>query len=863
MNVCVTLHPSTTVVQSLFGQFLRPEQSHDLLVARSNALDLYRVDATGRLKLVHSCPVFAVIRNICLIPCSGGERDRDHVLVSSDSGSLSIVCFEEEEDEGEGEANKAETQKSKTTTIHARVVTNSEFGPAGCLKHIPGQYMAVDPSGTMVLSTSLENQRVLYRIDSQSDSNYSLSSIPFSDEEEPEGGEAIIFSICSVFNTDQQNPMFATLEGVVDADAVDGGNNDLEHDDTNTNNISSSSSSSSSGSSSSSSLRRGSTSGGSVNSNRGIDGQNRNRKRSSRHAGGDSLLRLSLTTLSGGEEGQGQGFATELDCISASSADAEQRQQKKKRKQQQQQMKKKGKKRRRRRGEEDEDAEEDEQGGRQAIQQTNSNKRTKLSSSSRRGRLPILRDSGFASSSDSDLAIGTFLSDSDIESDWVAQSRSKRAAAKLARTQRAASKAARLSLVEGEKVGGRENEKDKGGEDQELEQGAGDSDATETEAGCAPDEKVATAVLAAVSSPVNKDTQARDVSTEFQGDAATEGGGRGERERGEDGRGGEGPRTRVRRSSRRGGGGGGGGEGGGGGGAGVNSNPNSNPRKCKSPQWQTAYMGNFHRLLLEGVQKAKARGDMAEEMDAQAALVALGSTDDDDRERERKREEVKKAEVEVSSPAPRRGSASTSSTSTSTSSSSSTKAKANADQQKADNTAASLDRTETELASPISIRTSFAQSSRARAKRSSKRITPTVPSRSVSASASASASAVDNAVDNAVDAPEGHARATPSGGKSKKSTIPNPHPGPSPKENNEANGDHKATSASASASPSASASASGKSKHFSPGASASASASAGASASGKNKHFSPGGSGTGIRRRLRRRNSDPRLGRLY
>ena len=105
MNACVSLCQSSNVINTVFGNFLRKEDGGELqqqdfmVVARSDGLDLYLIDSTGRMILLCSTPLFAVVREIGLVPCGGPEDGgkEDKILISSDSGSLSLVRYVKKE----------------------------------------------------------------------------------------------------------------------------------------------------------------------------------------------------------------------------------------------------------------------------------------------------------------------------------------------------------------------------------------------------------------------------------------------------------------------------------------------------------------------------------------------------------------------------------------------------------------------------------------------------------------------------------------------------------------------------------------------------------------------------------------------
>ena len=181
MNVCITVSDFSGVVAAGWGDFTskgKGGNQRELVVAKKNRLVLYWVDGTGQLREVCSTAVFATIREMCVVK-------GNCVAVTSDSGCLSLASFDDEKNDWVLE-------------------TSAEYGQAGCVRHVPGQYLAV--SDNMLLSTSLENQRVLFSVDKDNE----MTALEFSDEEEAEGGAAVVFCVCAVLS--QTQPMFAVLE---------------------------------------------------------------------------------------------------------------------------------------------------------------------------------------------------------------------------------------------------------------------------------------------------------------------------------------------------------------------------------------------------------------------------------------------------------------------------------------------------------------------------------------------------------------------------------------------------------------------------------------------------------------------------
>lgn len=130
---------------SVFGDFTGHNggDACELCIARPAALELYRIDDTGKLHCFGTWPIFAVLRSASIMRIA--SVGRDCLVLGSDSGYASIATYD---------------VISKSWNI----VASAGYGRVGCLKDTPGQYVAGDKAGRAIMVASLESQFVAYSV---------------------------------------------------------------------------------------------------------------------------------------------------------------------------------------------------------------------------------------------------------------------------------------------------------------------------------------------------------------------------------------------------------------------------------------------------------------------------------------------------------------------------------------------------------------------------------------------------------------------------------------------------------------------------------------------------------------------------
>ena len=114
----LTLQRGGGVQSAVYGSFSAPKV-HEIVVSRTKAIELLRPDReSGRLRLVCSTDVFGCIRSLCPFRLPGSNRD--HIVVGSDSGRLTVLSFD--------------PARSAFVVVHQET-----YGKTGCRRIVPGQ----------------------------------------------------------------------------------------------------------------------------------------------------------------------------------------------------------------------------------------------------------------------------------------------------------------------------------------------------------------------------------------------------------------------------------------------------------------------------------------------------------------------------------------------------------------------------------------------------------------------------------------------------------------------------------------------------------------------------------------------------
>lgn len=131
----LTLSQATAINQSCAGSFTRPKVD-EICVAKGKVVELLSVDTeSGKLKSVYTHEVFGLVRSMLAFRILGMQKD--FLVIGSDSGRIVILEFDQ--------------QKKRFVKIHQET-----YGKTGCRRIVPGEYLAADPKGRVILIGAVE-----------------------------------------------------------------------------------------------------------------------------------------------------------------------------------------------------------------------------------------------------------------------------------------------------------------------------------------------------------------------------------------------------------------------------------------------------------------------------------------------------------------------------------------------------------------------------------------------------------------------------------------------------------------------------------------------------------------------------------
>ncbi|KAH0353112.1 putative splicing factor 3B subunit 3, partial [Aureobasidium melanogenum] len=183
----LTLQPAGAITHAIVGNFVasRPKEQQ-VVLAQGERLSLLTIDKdTDQVRTILSHNAFGILRNLssCRVP----GTPRDLIIVSSDSGRVSLLQYDDE--------------KNRFERVHLET-----FGKSGIRRTIPGQYLASDPRGRCCMFASVEKNKVVYILNRNAEQQVTISS-----PQEVNRPQTLTFDICAV-DTNFQNPVFAALE---------------------------------------------------------------------------------------------------------------------------------------------------------------------------------------------------------------------------------------------------------------------------------------------------------------------------------------------------------------------------------------------------------------------------------------------------------------------------------------------------------------------------------------------------------------------------------------------------------------------------------------------------------------------------
>jgi len=139
----VTISQSTTVSQSIIGNFISSNRLDLIIVKGSSKLELIQIEDSNPIKYetLISLETFSHIRKIA--PMKDTYTKKDNLVVLSDSGKL--VIFE------------IDIDKKKFIRINQEI-----YGKSGCRRLTPGEYLAIDNKSRAIMIGGIEKEKFVY-----------------------------------------------------------------------------------------------------------------------------------------------------------------------------------------------------------------------------------------------------------------------------------------------------------------------------------------------------------------------------------------------------------------------------------------------------------------------------------------------------------------------------------------------------------------------------------------------------------------------------------------------------------------------------------------------------------------------------
>lgn len=131
----LTLCGATAINLSCSGSFTVPKVD-EICVAKGKVIEIMRVDAdSGKLEVIYTQEMFGLVRSMLAFRLIG--MSKDFLVIGSDSGRIVILDYDK--------------NTNKFVKIHQET-----YGKTGCRRIVPGEYLAADPKGRVILIGALE-----------------------------------------------------------------------------------------------------------------------------------------------------------------------------------------------------------------------------------------------------------------------------------------------------------------------------------------------------------------------------------------------------------------------------------------------------------------------------------------------------------------------------------------------------------------------------------------------------------------------------------------------------------------------------------------------------------------------------------
>ena len=140
----VTIKQSTTVSQSIIGNFISSNRTDLIIVKGASKLELIQIENSSnqiKYEILISLETFSHIRRIEKMKDTYTQKD--NIVVLSDSGKLIIL--------------EVDIDKKKFIKT-----TQEIYGKSGCRRITPGEYLAIDNKSRAIMIGGIEKEKFVY-----------------------------------------------------------------------------------------------------------------------------------------------------------------------------------------------------------------------------------------------------------------------------------------------------------------------------------------------------------------------------------------------------------------------------------------------------------------------------------------------------------------------------------------------------------------------------------------------------------------------------------------------------------------------------------------------------------------------------
>ncbi|KAL8201565.1 hypothetical protein R6Q57_010712 [Mikania cordata] len=202
----------SVVLQVVYGH-IRSPSSKDIVFGKETSLEMVMIDDYGVLQSICEQPIFGTIKDIAILPWNNRFRraipqlqGKDLLLVTSDSGRLSVLSFHNEMHRFFG-------------LFHTTLSVST-----GNLRHEIGRMLAVDSNGCFIATSAYEDHLALFKVSSSTSADIVDKKIfcPSDDEKNTStsmgvsGIHGTIWSMCFISKdmrqlSEEHDPLLAIL----------------------------------------------------------------------------------------------------------------------------------------------------------------------------------------------------------------------------------------------------------------------------------------------------------------------------------------------------------------------------------------------------------------------------------------------------------------------------------------------------------------------------------------------------------------------------------------------------------------------------------------------------------------------------